>query len=146
MKVNNINIFFVNIAVSLAFIFTIFISSPLWADESSRFNEKNSFDDKLTHADNIRSSQPKLFLVSINELNQDANNLSDSQQHYLDYLNLYLLMYQGKLAEAIKASQTLINSSADTALKFRAKLALVNTFAANQNWFSLPSSGFSLNS
>lgn len=134
MIVNNIKPFIVNIAVSLAITFSIFISSPLWADENNSFNVKDSFDDKLTHADNIRSSQPKLFLVLINELNQDANNISDPQQHYLDYLNLYLLMYQGKLADAINASQTLINSSADTALKFRAKLALVNTFAANQNW------------
>ncbi len=128
MKVNKLTTVLVNVAVSLAFIFTFFISSPLWADE------KSSFDEQLAHADNIRSSQPKLFLVLINELNQHTNNLSNSQQHYLDYLNLYLLMYQGNFTEAIASSKTLLSTNADTLLKFRAKLGLVNIFALNQNW------------
>jgi len=134
MKTINFNAVFVNLAVSLAFIFTIFISSPIRADENSRFNEKNNFDEQLAHADKIRSSQPKLFLELINELNQHVDNLSDSQRYHLDYLNLYLLIYQGNLTEAITSAKALLNSDADTLLKFRAKIGLVNIFAINQSW------------
>lgn len=121
-------------AINLMIIFTIFISSPARANENTNFNESTSFDDKLAHADNIRSSHPKKFLVLLNELNQQANNISESQQYTLDYLNFYLLIYQGNLTEAITSSKALINSNADTLLKFRAKLGLVNIFANNQNW------------
>ena len=122
------------LTAGLIILFTIFISSALWADENNHFDKNFSIDAKLAHADNIRSSQPKLFLVLINELNQDANNISAPQQHYLDYLNLYLLIYQGDFTEAITSSRSLTNSNADTLLKFRAKIALVNIFALNQNW------------
>lgn len=134
MSVNHLNSAFANMAVSLAILLTIFISSPLWADENGAFTEKSSFDEQLTHADNIRSSQPKQFLVLINELNQYASELSSSQQHYLNYLNLYLLTYQGNLAEAITSSTALINSNADALLKFRTKLSLINIFAVSQSW------------
>jgi diguanylate cyclase (GGDEF)-like protein len=122
------------IIVNLTIIFALFISSPSWAGEKRSFDENKVFDDKLIHADNIRSSKPKLFLVLVNELNQHANNISDSQKYHLDYLNLYLLIYQGNLTEAISSSKKLINSDADILLKFRAKLSLVNIFAISQNW------------
>ncbi len=118
----------VNLAISLIIILSVFISSPVWADENS------NFDEQLAHIDNIRSSQPKLFLVLINELNQQSNNLSSTQRYHLDYLNIYLLTYQGNLTEAISSSKNLINSNADALLKFRAKRVLINIFAANQNW------------
>lgn len=135
IKLNTIVVSLTNrLAISLLIIFTLFISSPLWADENSRVDENVGFDDKLALADSIRSSQPKRFILLINEMNQQTNNLSNTQQYYLEYLNLYLLMYQGKLAEAITSAKALINSNANISLKFRAKLALVNTFAASQNW------------
>ena len=134
MKVIKLNGFIVNITVSLAILFTLFISSPLWADENGNVTEQSSFDDKLAHADNIRSSHPKQFLELINKLNQNTNNISDSQRHYLNYLNLYLLIYQGNLTEATISAKTLINSNADSLLKFRAKLGLINIFANNQSW------------
>lgn len=123
-----------NFLVNITVIFTIFISSPLWANENTSVDKNTSFDDRLTHADNIRTTQPKLFLDLINELNQDANNISLEQRHYLNYLNLYLLMYQGNIAEAIISAKALMNSNANSLLKFRAKLGLANIFAVNQNW------------
>jgi len=134
VKVNNLNTAIANIAISLAIILTIFISPSLWAGENGNFTKQSSFDDKLAHADNIRSSQPKLFLVLINELNQQTNDISDTQQYYLDYLNLYLLVYQGNFDGAFTASQALLNSNANSLLKFRAKLSLINIFANSQNW------------
>lgn len=134
MIVNQSKTVIVNITVNLIIIFTIFIGSPVWADENSHFNKNISFDKQLARADNIRSSQPKLFLVLINKLNQDANNFSDSQQHYLDYLNLYLLIYQGNLTEAITAAEALDKSNANSLLKFRTKISLINIFANKQSW------------
>ena len=132
MNVSQFNAFIVrlsnNLSINLLIILTVFISSPSWA------NENSSFDDKLAYADKIRSSKPKQFLVLINELNQQAEKKSNAQQYTLDYLNLYLLMYQGKFSEAITAANALINSNAETLLKFRAKVSLVNIFAVNQNW------------
>ena len=138
MKVSQANAFFANLAcnlsINLIILFTIFISSPARADENSPFDKNTSFDEQLTRADNIRSSKPKQFLVLINELNQHASKLSSTQQYHLDYLNLYLLIYQGNLSKALISSKALINSNADTMLKFRAKISLVNIFANNQNW------------
>ena len=120
--------------VSVALISTLFISSPLWADDKKITKNNTTFDEKLAYADEIRSSQPKLFITLINEFNQHTDQITITQQHYLDYLNLYLLIYQGNLADAITASQKLIQSSADNLLKFRAKLSLINIYANNQSW------------
>mgnify|MGYP000379603244 CR=1 FL=1 len=124
MIVNQFNTFVASLVMSL----TIFISLPARADENSHFDESISFDEQLTHADNIRSSHPKQFLVLVNELNQQTDNTSSSQQYHLDYLNLYLLMYQGNLNEATTSAKALINSNANSLLKFRAKIALINIF------------------
>jgi len=135
--VNQFNTFITNLtvklAISLIIIFTVFISPFSWADENSRFDE-NNFDEQLAYADSIRSSQPKLFLVLVNELNQQTNELSSTQRYYLDYLNLYLLIYQGNLTEATSSAKALINSNADISLKFRTKLSLINVFSNDQNW------------
>lgn len=114
--------------IKLCIILILFISAI------SRANEIQSFDDKLSHADNIRSSHPKEFLVLVNELNQNTDKLSIEQQRHLDYLNLYLLMYQGDFDKAITSANALINSDTDTLLKFRAKLGLLNIFAVKQSW------------
>ncbi len=124
MKISLLTSFIASVIIMM----TLFISPVLSADENF------SFADKLTYADNIRSSQPKQFLVLINELNQERNQLSESQQYYLDYLNLYLLIYQGQLKQAISSANILINSDADRLLKFRAKTSLLNTYANNQDW------------
>mgnify|MGYP000092771121 CR=1 FL=1 len=124
MKVSQIKCFITSVIVMM----TLFIRPVLSADENI------SFDEKLTHADNIRSSNPKQFLVLVNELNQQEDILSQFQQYYLDYLNLYLLIYQGQLDQAITSANILINSNADSLLKFRTKLSLINTYAINQSW------------
>ncbi len=112
----------------LIVIFILFINLPALA------NEKNSFTEQLAEADKIRSSQPKQFSAIITELNQHVDELTLIQKYNLDYLNLYLLMYQGKLIDAIAAAETLINSDAEPLVKFRAKLALVNIYAVNRSW------------
>ncbi|MGV2872948.1 GGDEF domain-containing protein [Colwellia sp. E150_009] len=114
--------------VNLCIILTIFISSTL------RANEIQSFDDKLSHADSIRSSHPKQFLILLDELNQQRNSLSIEQHHHLNYLNFYLLMYQGDFDKSISSAQALLHSTANSLLKFRVKLGLVNISAVNQNW------------
>jgi diguanylate cyclase (GGDEF)-like protein len=124
MSFSCLNAFIVNLCIIL----TIFISSTL------RANEIQSFDDKLSHADSIRSSHPKQFLILLDELNQQKNNLSNVQRHHLNYLNFYLLMYRGDFEQAISSAQALLHSNADSLLKFRIKLGLVNIFAVNQNW------------
>ncbi len=118
----------------ISFLVCLIINFSILIGPIARADDNTNFDDKLMHADNIRSSKPKLFLVLVNELNQQSNNLSSTQRHHLAYLNIYLLIYQGNLTEAIISAKKLINSNADTLLTFRAKLALINIFAANQNW------------
>ena len=138
MKVSQLKTFVTSLTISLAIfliiIFTIFISSPARADENSHFEQNSSFDKQLAHADKIRSAKPKEFLVLVNELNQHTDNISAAQQHSLDYLNLYLLIYQGDFDKAITSAKALLNSTADALLKFRTKISLVNIFAVNQNW------------
>tara|TARA_R110002167_G_scaffold263804_1_gene470545 strand:- start:12621 stop:14435 length:1815 start_codon:yes stop_codon:yes gene_type:complete len=138
LKVSQLKTFVTSLTISLAIfliiIFTIFISSPARADENSHFEQNSSFDKQLAHADKIRSAKPKEFLVLVNELNQHTDNISAAQQHSLDYLNLYLLIYQGDFDKAITSAKALLNSTADALLKFRTKISLVNIFAVNQNW------------
>lgn len=134
MNVYIFKAFTASLTISLYITLTFFISSFSWADENAHIRKNISFDNKLAHADSIRSSHPKDFLLLINELNQHADQITKSQQYTLDYLNLYLLMYQGKLKEAIDSANTLINSDAANPLKFRAQIGLLNVFAANQNW------------
>ena len=124
MKVSSFNAFI----ISLCIILTIFISSTL------RANEIQSFDDKLTHADNIRSSHPKEFLVLVKELNQNTDKLSSRKKQHLHYLNFYLLIYQGDLDKAMISAKNLLNSNADSLLKFRTKVGILNISAVKQNW------------
>jgi diguanylate cyclase (GGDEF)-like protein len=128
MNVNFLFIKLTSFSVNLAIMLTLFISSPLWADEN------NYYDEKLSRADKIKSSHPKQFLPLLNELNQSVTELSDSQRHYLEYLNIYLLMYQGNATKAVSLANKLIGSNADVLLKFRTRLALINSFALNKNW------------
>jgi len=112
----------------LCIIIFFFLSPPLYAGIESEF------DDALISADKIRSSNPKEFLTKIKQLNSQKEYLSFSQQQYLDYLNIYLLTYQGELKLAINKSKALLQSNATPLLKFRARISLVNIYANNQNW------------
>lgn len=135
MSINSVKSVFTGFFASVAVAIVLCISPPpLWANVYTGVDPNISFDDKLALADKVRSSHPKQFLVLVNELNEDASDISSAQQYYLDYLNIYLLMYQGNFTQATSASEALISSGADSLLRFRAKLGLVNIFAMNQSW------------
>ncbi|GAA6172557.1 GGDEF domain-containing protein [Colwellia sp. KU-HH00111] len=129
-----INLRFVISSVNALILITVFISLLVQADGHSHLNSQTTFDEKLAQADAIRSSQPKKFVKLIKQLNQQTNGITDSQQFSLDYLNIYLLMYQGDLAAAATAAKALINSDTSALLKFRAQIALVNAYGVSQNW------------
>jgi len=114
--------------INLCILFSLFISL------SSIANEYADFDKALSTADDIRTSNPKLFSELLAKLNKKKAQLSQSQENYLDYLNTYHLIYQGKLDEAIRSSRELLASDAGTLIKFRTRLSMINTFANSQNW------------
>jgi len=124
MKINSLIISIISLYLS----YHVFISPHAWADENISFKEK------LAQADEVRSSNPTKFTSIIKELNQRTDELSHSQQNYLDYLNIYQLIFQGNLEEAILSSRKFILSDANSLLKFRSKLSLINIFANGQNW------------
>lgn len=132
MNMGQLHAFLANLRICLIIVLTIFINPHVWSNENS--NSSSNFDKQLAHADSIRSSNPKQFLNLISKLNLDTFNKSKTQQYYLDYLNIYLLIYQGDLNKAITSAKVLIKSDANTLLKFRTKLSLVNTFANKQSW------------
>jgi diguanylate cyclase (GGDEF)-like protein len=104
-----------------------FISNTLEANT-------NNVDEQLEVADKIRSSDPKEFQKIINDLKNKKHSLSESQQHYLNYLIGYQQSISGQLDQSIKTYKSLLKSNVSTELKFRANSSMINTFAITQNW------------
>lgn len=94
----------------------------------------NNIDEQLEVADKIRSSDPKEFQRIINELKNTKHLLSESQQHYLNYLIGYQQSISGQLQQSINTYKSLLKPNVSTELKFRANSSMINTFAITQNW------------
>lgn len=114
--------------------FKLFIIYCIFISFYSKADENAYFDEKISLADKIRSSNPQKFSDLIIELNRDKEALSIPQARHLKYLNTYFLMFQGKLEKAIALAKEISHSDANETLKFRAKISLMNIYANKQNW------------
>jgi|GEM_PF-334891 len=88
----------------------------------------------LQLADEKRSSDNKLSIDIIKHIASSGEQLTSKQQEHLTYLQAYQYSFQANYNAAIKLLDSLINSSRQKTIKFRAHYTLVNIYAANQNW------------
>ena len=109
-------------------IFTAFL--PFYVNSSAI----TDFDNILTKAEKIKSSNPTQFSVLISKLNSSRHELSLSQKHHLKYLNGYHATFTGQLDTAIKIYGEILKSNANKNIKFKANLSLTNTYAIAKNW------------
>lgn len=91
-------------------------------------------DKQLQHADDIRSSNPKLFNQILENLTQHKENSSPAQRYYLSYLLAYQQTYSGQLKESLDTYNNILNSDASNELKFRANSTIINILAITQDW------------
>lgn len=93
-----------------------------------------NIDKKLQHADDIRSSNPKLFNQILEDLTKNKENASPAQRYYLSYLLAYQQTYSGQLKESLDTYNNILNSDASSELKFRANSTIINILAITQDW------------
>jgi len=89
---------------------------------------------KFTLADNSRLTDPKLFKKLLMELDQQKAHFTPSHQQFFDYLQGYHFAYIGEHDRAEQKLKSVLQSNADTLLKFRVNYTLINLSAINQKW------------
>jgi diguanylate cyclase (GGDEF)-like protein len=90
--------------------------------------------EKFSLADEVRLTNPKLFRQLLKELNQKSTHFTPDHQQFYNYLLGYHFAYIGEHDKAEKKLKTILASSTDTLLKFRANHTLINLSAINQKW------------
>ena len=83
----------------------------------------------LEKADDIKTSNYAEFTEILTTLDGPAQRLSPSQQEYMRYLRGWQEAYVGRYETSITALKSLIASSADPTLRFRARATMVNVMA-----------------
>jgi diguanylate cyclase (GGDEF)-like protein len=132
----NVNIF--SFVVLLFFIFPI-SEKTAQATETKAPRLTNSiltteeFSEKLQLAEQKKRSDPILFKKLIAELNQHPN-ITKTHQYSLDFLNAYKLMYSGNNNQAISKFKYLLQSNANSLIKFKANYLLIYLALATKNW------------
>ena len=97
----------------LAFLCAIFAASALALTSQEA-------DQLLSQADSLKSADPVQFGQLIEQLDSQAEALSQVQQQYLSYLKGWQFSYAGDYARAVPVLQSIIDQSKDTTLRFRA--------------------------
>ena len=112
---------------------TVLLSNEKLTEKSQRisFTEVAS---KLILADQKRLADPKLFKKLLTELKTTKNSFTAEQRYFYQFLRGYLAAYQGRYDKADNILTKIINSSANTLIKFRANYTLINISAAKKEW------------
>jgi diguanylate cyclase (GGDEF)-like protein len=93
------------------------------------------FADRLQKADAVRSADPVRFKALLAELNAEAGAASAGQREHLGFLNAYALAYGGEYDEAIALARGIADTASDTALRFRAGVLVVNSYAITREFY-----------
>ncbi|MCL1129697.1 tetratricopeptide repeat-containing diguanylate cyclase [Shewanella sairae] len=60
--------------------------------------------------------------------------MNTDQLYYFKYLRAYKLSFQGEFTKAVELYKEITNSQAESTLRFRANLSIVNSYAISKNW------------
>ncbi|HXP01090.1 MAG TPA: diguanylate cyclase [Luteibacter sp.] len=80
----------------------------------------------LTHADATKTSSHPEFVETIARLGRDAPRLTAPQRDHLRYLEAWQVAYAGEYEAAVPLLETVIGSSSNATLRFRATATLIN--------------------
>lgn len=84
--------------------------------------------EQLNHADQIKSSDPALFEELLSQIKLQSDKLTKEERFQFVYLDSYSKAYSGQYDDAIEGFETVLNSSTNQTLRFRARTSLVNIF------------------
>ena len=104
-----------------------------WSQE----NTTDHYNQLLSQADKNKGASKQIFNSSLKELEANRQALSTEQQEYLDYLQIFNLMYQGRYEEAQENFEALFNRAESTFVKVRIQSSLSNLYAFNRNYRSV---------
>ena len=88
----------------------------------------------LKHADNIKTSNNTEFLQIVQGLDRESSRFSGTQHAWLDYLKAWQLGYTGDFEAAVPALKAVINETADSTLRVRAEISLINDQAFTSHY------------
>lgn len=80
----------------------------------------------LSHADATKTSSHPAFVETLARLGRDVQRLTPAQRGHLRYLEAWQVAYAGEYEAAVPLLETVIGSSPDTTLRFRATATLIN--------------------
>lgn len=95
---------------------------------------QDATDRLLVTADKLRSSDPTEFNTALEKLSLHTSSMNTNQLYYFKYLRAYKLSFQGEFIKAVELYKEITNSPAESTLRFRANLSIVNSYAISKNW------------
>ena len=95
------------------------------------------FDQLLLKADKHKTASRQIFDESLQQLQDNRNQLSNEQKAYLDYLLIYNQVYKGDYNQAVTDLEALFERVDSTIIKIRAQSSLSNLYAFNRNYQSV---------
>lgn len=111
------------LGVLLAFALNVLSTAPCFAGEQPDLQAL------LQKADDIKTSNYAEFTQIMQSLEEPAQRLSPLQREYVRYLRGWQEAYVGRYESSITALKSLIASSNDATLRFRARATMVNVMA-----------------
>jgi diguanylate cyclase (GGDEF)-like protein len=101
-----------------------------------RTTGRSTYESKLAKADRARSSNPKVFLELVKQLQEDSATATPIQRQRLKYLEAYEAgVYKDDADKGIALAKALADESKDVTIRYRAE-GLVATFSAIKRDFT----------
>jgi len=101
---------------------------------ASELSQSNNYQEKLTLANKIRSSNREQFNQIINDLTLEKKYLTVEQQYFLTYLQGYQKLIVGKLKEGRTLLDKVIDQNEFISLKHKAIITKVSVYTLNENY------------
>lgn len=89
---------------------------------------------QLENIDKIRSSDPELFAIELQNIKAYENNFNHDEAFYFQYLVGYETAFRGEIQQAILIYEKILASDANNEQKARARMSLINEYAITRNW------------
>ncbi len=96
--------------------------------------QPDQIDGLLRQAEQVKSSEPKVFQKLVGDLQRSKASATESQREQIEYLTIYDLTFQGQYEQAIARARALIEKSPDPEMQFRAGVLISNTYTLGRQF------------
>lgn len=96
--------------------------------------QPDQIDGLLRQAEQVKSSEPKVFQKLVDDLQRSKASATESQREQIEYLTIYDLTFQGQYEQAIARARALIEKSPDPEMQFRAGVLISNTYTLGRQF------------